>query len=232
MFDIDSILKEINNQIYVKNAEKFSLYYDLLCEYNKMCNLTTIVDKKEAYVKHFVDSLISYQQFENNSSVIEIGSGGGFPSIPLKIVREDLDFTLVEATRKKCTFLNQVINKLQLKKIKVINDRAEILSKTENHREKYDYAVARAVARLNSLNEYCLPFVKVGGKFFAYKSDNCEEIDEGRNSVKILGGKISNVYKYSLPEDMGDRNIIEIEKILNTPEKYPRGQGKERSKPL
>ena len=212
--------------------EKFEKFREILTEYNKKCNLTSISEKKEVYIKHFADSIIPGELFPLNSKVIEIGSGGGFPSIPLKIVRGDLDFTLVESTGKKCAYLEEVVEKLGLDKVKVLNIRAEEGGRMQNLREKFDVAEARAVAALNTLCEYCMPFVKVGGLFIAYKGDAGKELEESKNAIEILGGAIENVHSYSLPEDSGKRNIIVIRKIKKTPEKYPRGRGLERKKPL
>ena len=213
-------------------CEKFNKFYTLLTEYNKICNLTSITDKKGVKYKHFYDSIVSEKLISFASSVVEIGSGGGFPSIPLKIVREDLKFTLIESTNKKCTFLKSVVESLDLNCVQVLNLRAEEGAHDKNLREKFDFALARAVAPLNTLCEYCLPFVKVGGKFIAYKGDCNGEIEEARNAVKILGGELEEIIDYSLPEDFGKRKLVVIKKIKSTPPLYPRGQGKERKKPL
>ena len=212
--------------------DKFENFREHLLEYNKKCNLTSITEKKEVYIKHFLDSVMPEKLFPLNSKVIEIGSGGGFPSIPLKIVRPDLDFTLVESTGKKCVYLEETIQKLGFEGVKVLNIRAEEGGRKQNLREKYDIAEARAVASLNTLCEYCMPFVKVGGLFIAYKSDAGEELENAKNAILTLGGEIEKVYSYSLPEDSGSRTAIVIKKIKSTPEKYPRGRGLERRKPL
>ena len=216
---------------YLKN-EKFEQFREHLTEYNKKCNLTSITEKKEVYIKHFLDSIMPEKLFPLNSKVIEIGSGGGFPSVPLKIVRPDLSFTLVESTGKKCTYLEETVEKLGLDGVKVLNIRAEEGGRKENLREKFDIAEARAVASLNTLCEYCMPFVKVGGLFIAYKAEAEEELENAKNAIKVLGGAIENVYSYSLPEESGKRTAIVIKKIKTTPEKYPRGRGLERRKPL
>ena len=150
----------------------------------------------------------------------------------MKIIRDDLSFTLIESTGKKCEYLKTVVDKLGLKGVQVLNIRAEDGGKDHNLRESFDVATARAVARLNTLCEYCLPYVKVGGIFIAYKGDSDEEIKESRNAVKILGGEIEKVEKYDLPEDFGKRAVIVIKKVKPTPGKYPRGRGLERKKPL
>ena len=219
------------NLISVKK-EKLEIFKDILLEYNKKYNLTAISDEKSIKNKHFYDSIAPEKLFPFGAEVIEIGSGAGFPSIPLKIVREDLKFTLVESVGKKCNFLRTAVETLGLKCVKVENGRAEELAKKVLLREKFDVATARAVAKLNTLCEYCLPFVKVGGIFISYKSSVEEEIEESKNAVKILGGAIEKIYDYTLPEDGAKRMAVVIRKIKNTADKYPRGRGLERKKPL
>ena len=211
---------------------KFSLFSDILLKYNENVNLTSVCDKKGVLYKHFLDSIAGEGLFPENATVAEIGSGGGFPSIPLKIIRGDLSFTLIESTGKKCAYLEDVVEKLHLSRVQVRNIRAEDGARDKTLREKFDVCCARAVARLNTLCEYCLPYVKVGGRFIAYKSDAAEEIKEAQNAIKILGGEVESVTHYELPEDFGKRTLISIRKIKPTPEKYPRGQGKERKNPL
>lgn len=215
----------------IENNEKINEFKNLLFYYNKKFNLTSITDEKDIFYKHFVDSLAGEFLFEKGSSVCEVGSGAGFPSMVLKIVREDLSFTLIESTGKKCAFLNEVINILSLKNVEVLNVRAEDAAKDPSLRQNFNCVTARAVAKMNTLSEYCLPFIKVGGKFVAYKGDCAEELKESERAIKILGGKINGVYGYDL-FGYGKRTLIDIIKIKDTPEKYPRGNGKERSKPL
>lgn len=217
--------------IKYEKAEKFEAFKNILVDNNKKFNLTAICDDEGIFNKHFLDSVIGESFFKNGASVVEIGSGGGFPSIPLKIARDDLNFTLIESTGKKCTHLNEVKDKLFLSGVNVVCGRAEEFAKESAFREKFDCAVARAVARLNTLCEYCLPFVKVGGTFIAYKGDCEEEVKEAEKAIKILGGQIERVEKYNLP-DGDSRSIIVIKKVKATPDKYPRGQGKERKSPL
>ena len=210
---------------------KFEKFKNLLKEWNGKFNLTSILDDKEIEIKHFLDSVKGEKYFTKNANVVEVGSGGGFPSIPLMIVREDLNFTLIESTGKKCEFLKFVINELNLNG-KVFNIRAEDAGKSQEFREKFDIVTARAVARLNTLSEYCIPLIKKGGLFIAYKGeDNGEEI-ESQNAFKLLGAKHKIKDKYLLFNNENERTIHVIEKIENTPSKYPRGNGKERSKPL
>ena len=212
--------------------DKFDAYRALILEYNERYNLTTILEEKDMFYKHFLDSVVGEKYFKNGSRIIEIGSGAGFPSMPLKLIRDDLSFTLVESVGKKCEFLHAVVDKLGLKGVNIYSKRAEDLAREEIHREKYDFATARAVARMNTLSEYCLPFVKVGGAFVAYKSGDTTEIDEAKSAYKVLGAKLKSVEKYELPEGYGERVLAVVEKVASTPKKYPRGQGKERKSPL
>ena len=209
--------------------ESFEKYYQLLIHYNSMFNLTAITEREEVYKKHFVDSLLGVDNL-TMETLIDVGSGGGFPAIPLKIVNPKIKLTLLEATGKKCEFLKTVVSELDLKEVTVINGRAEDYAKNPDFREKFDHASARAVARLNTLLEYCLPFIKVGGSFISYKANAKEEIAECDNALKILGGSIQKVKEYTL--DDANRSIIIVKKEKSTPPKYPRGQGKERKNPL
>ena len=218
--------------VFSEKKREFEEFRKLLIEYNKKYNLTTILEEKDVYYKHFLDSAIGEWLFQKNAVVAEIGSGAGFPSLVLKIIREDLSFSLFESVGKKCEFLQVVVDNFAFKGMNIYNIRAEDASRDNKHREKYDYATARAVARMNSLSEYCMPFVKVGGEFIAYKSGDTTEIKEAESAYKTLGGKLQNVYSYSLPEEYGDRTLAIVKKLKPTPNKYPRGQGKERKSPL
>ena len=211
---------------------KFLKFAEMLINYNKICNITSVSDEKGIFYKHFLDSAVGESLFSRGASVVEIGSGGGFPSLPLKFLRDDLSFTLIESTGKKCTFLKSVVDNFGLKSVKVENIRAEDGARDKNMREKFDFACARAVARLNTLCEYCLPFVAVGGKFIAYKGDSGDEVKEAEKAIKTLGGEVENIIEYELPYGYGKRSLIVIKKIKNTPSAYPRGLGKERKNPL
>lgn len=228
------IFKDFNISLSDIQQQRFDKYYNLLIEYNNKFNITAITDKKEVYIKHFIDSILVVDKFISNDgqdlSMIDIGSGGGFPAIPIKIIKENLSLTLLEATGKKCEFLNAVIKELYLKNVTVKNGRAEDFAKREEFREKFDICSARAVARLNTLCEYCLPFVKVGGSFIAYKGDASEEVKESENALNILGGEYKSVFTYNLED--AKRTLVDVKKIKNTPKKYPRGNGKERKNPL
>ncbi len=225
-------VEKYKEKIINEHKEAFDTYRALLLEYNEKYNLTTILEEKDMFYKHFLDSIVGESFFKTNARVAEIGSGAGFPSIPLKIIRPDLRFDLFESVGKKCEFLRVVVDKLRLKEMNIYNIRAEDSARDKNFREKYDHATARAVARMNTLTEYCLPFVKKGGTFIAYKSGDKTEIFEAENACKILGGKIKTVAQFSLPENYGARSVAVVEKINQTPTKYPRGQGKEKKNPL
>ena len=213
-----------------ENLLNFERYYNLLIKYNNKFNITAITEKKEVYIKHFIDSILSKKEF-NGYSLLDVGSGGGFPALPLKIVNENLTITMLEATEKKCEFLKEVINNLTLKNASVINGRAEELSLKKEYREKYDIVTARAVARLNVLAEYCMPFVRIGGTFLAFKGEaGREELKEAENAIKMLGGEIEKIEEFELFDNK--RCIIHVKKIKKTEEKYPRKNGQIRKRPL
>ena len=204
-------------------VDNFVKYYNLLIEGNKICNLTAITDEDGVVEKHFYDSIFPQKYFSLNAKVLDIGAGAGFPSIPLKLVRDDLSFTLLDSLNKRINFLNNTIQTLNLKNIESIHGRAEDFAKLSDYREKFDITTARAVANLKVLSEYCLPFVKVGGQFIAYKSGNCEEeINEAKQIICELGGKISKVIDYNDKTGENSRKLVIIEKIKETPKKYPR----------
>lgn len=215
-----------------KCSDNFDKFGQMLTECNKIHNLTSVCDEKGMLYKHFLDSLAGESCFAEGARVAEIGSGGGFPSVPLMIYRRDLKFTLIESTGKKCAFLKGVVDNLGLNCEQVLNIRAEDGAQRKDLREKFDFACARAVARLNILCEYCLPYVKVGGAFVAYKGDVNEELKEAGNAIKLLGGEVGGVITYSLPEGCGERSLVTINKIKETPLQYPRGRGRERKNPL
>ena len=210
---------------------EFEAFRELLKEYNSRFNLTAVCDDEGIFHKHFVDSIAPMEFFDENARVVEIGSGAGFPSLPLKIVRKDLNFTLIESTGKKCEFLKTACARLNLSGVEVLNIRAEDGARRADLREKFDICCARAVAALNTLSEYCLPYVRVGGKFIAYKGDCDGELKDARRAIELLGGEVERVEKYSL-EKCGLRTAVVIKKVCATPSKYPRGQGKERKSPL
>ena len=208
---------------------QFEKYFELLVEYNQKFNITAITERDEVIYKHFIDSALGVEMFKC-SKLIDIGSGGGFPAIPLKILLPSLSITLMDATEKKCEFLKIVAKTLNLDNVEVINGRAEEFANDIRFRESFDYCTARAVARLNILSEYCMPFVKKGGSFIAYKGDATDELNEAQNAIKTLGGKVEKVKEFDL---LGaKRAIIEIKKVNSTPNNYPRANGRIRKKPL
>lgn len=226
--DLEENLRKITSE----HREKFDAFRAYLLEFNNKYNLTSITEEKEVLYKHFLDSSAAAGLFKAGESVAEIGSGAGFPSVPLKILREDLNFTLFESVGKKCDFLRVIVDKLQLNGMNICNMRSEDAGRSEKYREKFTYAVARAVARMNTLLEYSLPLVKKEGVFFAYKSADTTEIDDAEKACALLGAGGVILYNYSLPEGYGERTIAAVKKIKNTPQKYPRGNGKERKQPL
>lgn len=213
----------------------FSLYKELLKEWNQKINITSITDDVEIDIKHFIDSLTPFNTnlFKKDIKIIDIGTGGGFPGIPLKIVNKDMEVVLLDSLNKRINFLNEVIKRLKLKNIVAIHGRAEELGRNINHREKYDIAISRAVASLNTLSEYSIPFVKVGGYFISMKGPDVDgELKDAERGIKILGGKVKDVKKINLPLSDITHSLIIIEKIKETPTKYPRGGGKPKKNPL
>ena len=222
------IFESFNLNLTDSQIEKFEKYYQILIEYNDRFNLTAITEKEEVIIKHFVDSI--YMVDKLKGSLIDVGSGGGFPAIPLKIINENLTVTCLEATGKKCEFLRAVGCELNLDNFFVINGRAEELARDEKYREQFDYCSARAVARLNTLSEYCMPFIRVGGEFISFKGDYKEELKEASSAIKILGGKLEKEVEFDI--NGAKRGLIYIKKVEKTDKKYPRGRGKERKCPL
>ena len=215
-----------------ETGERFRAFYRLLREYNEQFNLTRIVDEEDCKIKHFLDSLAGERYIGQGAACAEVGSGGGFPSVPLMIVRKDLTFTLIESVGKKCKFLERAVRELGLR-ANVLQMRAEDAGRQKDLREAFDVCCARAVARLDTLSEYCLPLVKVGGRFLAYKgSAAAEELAQAANAFAKLGAQREFAQPFLLSEEAGERTVIVAKKVRPTPEAYPRGHGKERSKPL
>ena len=232
VMDMQEKILYLEGLLFNEKHAEFEKFREMLLEYNEKYNLTTILETQDVYYKHFLDSIAGESFFKKNAKVAEIGSGAGFPSLPLKILRPDLKLDLFESVGKKCDFLRAVVDKFGFTDVNIYNIRAEDAAREQKFRDKYDYATARAVARMNTLSEYCMPFVKVGGAFVAYKSGDTSEIDEAVSAYKALGGKCKQVVKYALPKEYGERSIAVIEKNKPTPARYPRGQGKERKSPL
>ena len=230
-------LQEESNKIRIKIGEKesrtFYNFMKILLVENEKVNLTAITDENEIIVKHFIDSLTINKYLINANKILDLGTGAGFPGIPLKIVNKDKEFVLVDSLNKRIEFLNKVKEKCELENLELIHSRAEDLAKNINYREKFDVVTSRAVANLRTLAEYLLPFVKKEGICICMKGPNVDnELEEAKNSINILGGKIEKIEKIFLKENDMERNILIIRKIQNTPNKYPRKAGIPTKSPL
>lgn len=226
-------LKALALKLSDAQINNFYIFMNLLIEKNKVMNLTGITEPKEIVLKHFIDSLTALKYINENNSVIDVGTGAGFPGLPLKIADKSLEIILLDSLNKRINFLNEVIENTELDKIKTIHGRAEDFGKNIEYREKYDIAISRAVAPLNILLEYMLPFVKVGGKCICMKGSNCDiEIENAKNAIKKLGGEIEKFDKFSLPNSDINRTILTIKKIKKTDNQYPRNAGIPTKKPL
>lgn len=213
--------------------QKFYDYMNLLVEWNKKINLTAITEEKDIILKHFVDSLTVLKYIKENKSIVDVGTGAGFPGIPLAIMNDSLKITLVDSLNKRINFLNEVCSKIKLKNTKAIHARAEEFGQDNNYRESYDVAISRAVANLTVLAEYLLPLVKVGGKIICMKGPDIEEeLKQAKSAIDILGGKFERCDNFCLPKSDISRNIIIINKIKETPKKYPRKAGTPVKTPL
>ena len=231
----DQELETLGIRLTDVQKRQFDRYYELLIEWNRVMNLTGITEYDEVNLKHFTDSLtiVRIKDMENVSTLIDVGTGAGFPGIPIKIAFPHIEVTLLDSLNKRIKFLDQVVEELDLKDVVTLHGRAEDFAKKEEYREKFDLCASRAVANLSTLSEYCLPFIKKGGCFVSYKSaDSDEEIQQSEKALDILGGKIERVDKFVLPgSDMG-RALVMIEKVKNTPRKYPRKAGVPSKEPL
>lgn len=214
--------------------DRLEKYYDLLVSWNEKINLTSIVQKDEVYIKHFADSISVLNYIDlSGKTVLDVGTGAGFPGIVLKIFCPDCNIILLDSLNKRVGFLNTVIDELDLSDISAIHSRAEDLASDKSHREKYDVVVSRAVANLSTLSEYCLPFVNINGLFISYKSGNIDdELSASGNAVKTLGGKIERVEKFSLPDTDIDRSFVFIKKSDHTKKRFPRKAGTPSKDPL
>lgn len=227
------MLNGIGVNLTDKQVNQFLKYFEMLVEKNKVMNLTSITEFDEVIEKHFVDSLqiAQYVDLTQEVSIIDVGTGAGFPGIPLKIAFPEIKVTLLDSLNKRINFLNEVIDELGLEKITALHGRAEDYGKNGTYREQFDYCVSRAVANMSSLSEYCLPFVKVGGSFIPYKSGNIdEELEQAKKAVFLLGGKIEKVEKFALSE--AQRSFVFIKKEKITAKKYPRKAGLPTKEPL
>lgn len=233
MVNIEDIFKNYNIQLNEKQRQQFNLYYDLLIKYNNVMNLTAITEYNDVVIKHFLDSVLPYYIYKKDAKIIDIGTGAGFPSIPLKILRPDLCFTLVDSLNKRITFLDAVVKGLDLGNVELLHYRSEELAHEFKYRERYDYCVSRAVAKLNTLLELCVPFVKVDGCVVAYKGSNAiEEINACGNALSKLHCKIDKILDFDLPNEIGKRNIVIINKHKSTDKLYPRKNNLLKNKPL
>lgn len=226
-------LSDLNIDLTEKQIEQFLKYYEILVETNKVMNLTAITEFDEVIEKHFLDSLSLVRVFDLNRNVkiLDIGTGAGFPGIPLKITFPEIDIVLADSLNKRVKFLNEVVETLQLKQVETVHGRAEELAKNKKYREQFDLCTSRAVANLSSLSEYCIPFVKEGGRFISYKSGEIEEeVDQAKRAIHVLGGKLDQVYKFDLHEQK--RSFVIIEKVKKTPAVYPRKAGTPTKEPL
>lgn len=220
-------------ELNVSQKNKFNKYLELLQEWNNKINLTAITEKEEIELKHFYDSLTISKYIKSGSSLIDVGTGAGFPGIPLKIKDESIKLTLLDSLNKRLIFLEEVEKELELKNVVNIHGRAEDYGKDKKYREKYDYATSRAVARLSVLVEYLLPFVKVGGYCICMKGPNIEdEIKDAEKAIKVLGGEIEKIDNFKLENDDNERNVIIIKKVKNTSKQYPRKAGIPTKEPI
>jgi len=218
-----------------KKYGQFMKYKDLIKEWNEKVNLTAIKEDEEIVKKHFIDSMkvFKFDKLKNAKNVIDIGTGGGFPGIPMKIIKPEINIVLLDSLNKRINFLNEVIKDLKLENIKAIHGRAEDFAQEIQYREKFDVAVSRAVANLTVLSEFCIPYVKVGGYFVAMKGPAVEEeIKQSKNAIRILGGKIEHIEKVEIEDSDLNHNLVIISKIAETHKKYPRKAGMVTKSPL
>lgn len=235
MKNLEDILYPLGIRLSERQKEQFDRYYELMTEWNKVMNLTGITEREEVDIKHFADSLtlVRINDMQNIHSMIDVGTGAGFPGIPIKIMYPHIRVVLLDSLNKRLNFLNEVIAQLGLEEISTLHGRAEDHARNEQYREQFDLCVSRAVANLSTLCEYCIPFVKPGGCFISYKgSDADEEIRKAAKAAELLGGKISRTDRFTLPETDIGRVLIQIDKIKSTPKKYPRKAGVPSRNPL
>lgn len=214
--------------------KQFDTYKNLLVEWNEKMNLTAITESNDVATKHFIDSLYGLKFLKNSKTLIDVGTGAGFPGLPLKIANSSLSLTLLDSLNKRLNFLTEVTNRIGLSDVTMVHSRAEDGARVGSSlRESFDVAVSRAVANLSVLTEYCLPYVKCGGVFLAYKGSDVEdELAESQNAIELLGGEVNGIYKYTIPKTDITHSIVVIKKIKSTPDKYPRQNGKIQKKPL
>lgn len=230
---ITFLAKEIDIEFNEEQIEKFYKYMQLLLEWNEKINLTAITDPKEIILKHFIDSLTILKYIKKGAKVIDVGTGAGFPGIPLKILRDDINLTLLDSLNKRINFLKLVIDELKLKNVDTIHGRAEKIGKNKRYRESFDISFSRAVANLSTLSEYLIPLVKIGGISISMKgSEIKEEIEKSKKAITLLGGNINKIDFFELPQSDIKRNLIIIEKEKSTPAKFPRKPGLPSKEPI
>ena len=225
--------RDLDVRFSVEQIDKFYKYMNLLIEWNEKINLTAIIEPSEIILKHFIDSITILKELKDGSTVVDVGTGAGFPGIPLSIMNSTLKITLVDSLNKRLIFLQEVIKELKLENVELIHSRAEEFGQNKKYREKFDISTSRAVANLSTLSEYLLPLVKVNGKVISMKAGNAqEEINTAQKAIKTLGGKIEHIEEFNLPSSDIGRIIIVIDKIKETPGKYPRKPGTPTKEPI
>lgn len=219
---------EVNDE----QIAKFDKYYEMLIETNKVMNLTAITEKEEVIVKHFLDSIMLVKYYDlKDKSILDVGSGAGFPGIPLKIIEPTIKLTMMDSLNKRIKFLENVCEELTFANVNAVHMRAEDMARDKKYRENFDIVTSRAVANFSTLSEYCLPFVKVKGCFIAYKSVNMEEeLSEAKKAIKVLGGNITDRYTFKIDDNV--RSFVFVDKVKNTPKEYPRKAGTPSKNPI
>ena len=225
--------KELGINLTETQLNQFIMYKSLLQEWNEKMNLTAIIEPEEIILKHFIDSITILKQIKDGETLVDVGTGAGFPGIPLSIMNSTLKITLVDSLNKRLIFLQEVINQLNLENVEIVHARAEEFGQNKKYREKFDIATSRAVANLSTLSEYLIPLVKIDGKVISMKASAAqEEINEAKNAIKILGGKIEKIDEFNLPQSDIGRTVIVMKKEKKTPSKYPRKPGIPSKEPI
>ena len=225
--------KDLSVRFSVKQIEQFFEYMNLLIEWNEKMNLTAITEPDEIILKHFIDSITILKELEDGSKLVDVGTGAGFPGIPLSIMNPTLQITLVDSLNKRLIFLQEVVNKLKLENIEIVHARAEEFGQNKKYREQFDISTSRAVANLSTLSEYLIPLVRVGGKVISMKAAEAkQELNEAKRAIEVLGGTVEKVDEFNLPQSDIGRTVIIIRKIKITPNKYPRKPGTPSKEPI